>query len=217
MKASVVILCVCVIAASTPSPVMAGAGIGIGPKIGYADYKGDVLPSSGDVGMTTYYGMILDITTLPVIGFEFHANYVSRNFEYTYSYAGVDYTTDFEFQDVFVNVIVKKNLIRQLASPIALYIGAGPGWHLLNTEVVMEAVGDGLDPSIELTLDPSMVDNPVVLMKNAVKMSADVMAGLKISLPSMPLAVYGETRYGIVFTEESLRSFQVEAGAMLSF
>jgi hypothetical protein len=215
MKKTIVILCV--LAVGCPGLSVAGAGIGIGAKVGYADFSGDILPESGDVGMSTYYGAILEITTLPFIGFEFHANYLTRSFEYTYNYGGVGYTTDFEFQDFFVNVMVKKNLIRVPMSPIALYIGAGPGWHLINTEVVLEAVGTDFNPADDLDLDQAAMENPIALAKNSVKMSADVMLGLKISLPVLPFAVYGESRYGIVFTEESLRSFQIEAGAMLSF
>jgi hypothetical protein len=206
-----------VIAAGYPSLSAAGAGVGIGAKVGYADYSGDILPSSGNLGVATYYGGVLEITTLSVIGFEFHANYLTRNFEYTYNFAGVDYTTTFEYQDFFVIALLKKNLISVPASPIALYIGAGPGWHLINSEVVLQAVGPEFDPTQDRTLDPSIAENPVALMKNSVKMSADVMLGLKISLPVMPLAVFSEARYGMVFTEESLRSFQIEVGAMLTF
>jgi hypothetical protein len=212
-----ILVIICVFAAAYPSLSFAGAGVGIGAKVGYADYSGDVLPSSGDVGMSTYYGAILEITSLPFIGFEFHANYLTRDFEYTYNYGGIGYTTDFEFQDFFVNVMVKKNLIRVPTSPIALYVGAGPGWHLINTEVAMEAVGADFNPTQGLDLDPSAVENPMVLMKDSVKMSVDVMLGLKISVPALPFAIYGESRYGVVFTEETLRSLQIEAGAMLSF
>ena len=215
MKKTLIILCV--VAAGCPGISMAGAGIGVGAKVGYADYSGDVLPSSGDVGMSTYYGAILEITTLGFIGLEFHANYLKRNFEYTYEYGGVAYTTDFEFQDFFVNVMLKKNLITAPASPVALYVGAGPGWHLLNTEVVLEAVGTDFNPAQDLTLEDAMAEGPMVLMKDAVKMSADAMLGLNISLPVLQFAVYGESRYGVVFTEERLRSFQIELGALLSF
>ncbi|MEJ2720484.1 MAG: hypothetical protein P8181_05010, partial [bacterium] len=207
----------CVIAAVYPSMAAAGAGVGIGLKAGYADYSGDVLPSSGDLGLATYYGGILEITTLPIIGFELHANYLTREFEYTYSYAGVGYTTTFDYQDFFVVALLKKNLIVTPGSPIALYIGAGPGWHLINTEVVLQAAGPDADPSQLLVLDSSVAGDPTGLMKNAVKMSGDLMAGLKISPPVAPVAVYGEMRYGVVFTDQSLRSFQVEAGAMLNF
>ncbi|UCG52190.1 MAG: outer membrane beta-barrel protein [Candidatus Latescibacterota bacterium] len=207
MKKMALLLCVLVIGYPTTSAAM--VGVAVGGKAGFANYSGDVLPSSGDVGLSGYYGAVLEITTLPVLDFELHANYFTNDFVYTYEYGGVPITTSFQFQDFHVLALVKKNLIRAPGSPVALYLGAGAGWHLINTEAVLQLADSGSG------YDPALADDPVALLKDSARMSADGLVGLKVSLPVMPLAIFSETRYGVIFTDASLRTFQIEAGVML--
>ena len=80
MKRAIALIGILILAGA--APVAAGVGFAIGVKIGYAKYDGDVLPSSGDVGGATYYGLVLELTTIPVIDFEFHANYFTKTITY---------------------------------------------------------------------------------------------------------------------------------------
>jgi hypothetical protein len=183
-------------------------GLSLGGKVGYANYSGDVLPASGDVGNAFMYGAILEIATLPVVDFELHANYFAKDFSYTYDVGGNPVSTDFQFRDFSLLALVKKNLITLPASPLGLYIGGGVGWHLINTEVAKDIAAGN---------DPANADDPIALFKNSAKMSGHALAGVKLSLPVVPLAFYGETRYGVIFTDEHIKTFQLEGGVMLKF
>ena len=207
MKRTIALIGILVFAGAAPA--VAAAGLAIGGKIGYADYDGDVLPSSGDLGGATYYGVVLELTTLPVLDFEFHANYFSKTFTYGYEYMGYSINGDFEFQDFNVLAMVKKNLIQVPASPVSLYVGAGLGWHFMNTEVFLDMANSGLTSPV--------TDDPLAVAQDAARMSADGLIGLKIAFPVMPLAVFGESRYGMIFTDNRIRTLQVEAGLLLDF
>ena len=137
MRTCLIIMCAMAIA--YPATSNAVTGVSIGGKIGYANYKGDILPSSGDVGGSTMFGAVMEITTVPIIDLELHANYFARDFTYTYDVAGNPVSTDFQFRDVHVLVLAKKNLISVPMSPLGLYVGGGVGWHLINTEVAKGA------------------------------------------------------------------------------
>lgn len=207
MKRAIALIGILVMAGAAPAG--AAAGFAIGGKIGYANYDGDVLPSSGDLGGATYYGLVLELTTLPVLDFEFHANYFTKTFAYGYEYMGYSINGDFEFQDLHVLAMVKKNLIQIPASPVSLYVGAGLGWHFMNTEVFLDLANSGLTASA--------VDDPLSVAQDAARMSADGLVGLKLAFPVMPLAVFGETRYGVIFTDQRIRTLQMEAGLLLDF
>ena len=161
------------------------------------------------MGAATYYGAVLEISTLPILDFEFQANYLTQKFDYTFSVGGVPTTTSMDFNDFSVVVMAKKNLVPVPMSPVSLYIGAGPGWHLLSTEVVRGVAGG--------TIDPKQADDPVSLFNNTSKMSFQGMAGLKIAPPVFPLALFGEFRYGAIFATETLRLFEIEGGLMIKF
>jgi hypothetical protein len=189
-----------------PSTSSAVAGIGLGASVGFANYSGDVLPSSGDLGEGILYGAVLEITALPVIDLEFHANYFSKDFDYTYDIGGVPVSTEFEFRDVSVLALAKKNLMPVPASPLALYVGAGVGYHLMNTEVARGALGN-----------PAQADNPFSLLSNTGKASIEGMLGVKIAPPVFPLAVYGQYRFGRILADNAVNTSEIEAGLMLKF
>jgi hypothetical protein len=184
-------------------------GVSVGPKVGWAGYNGDVLPASGDVGGGALYGAVLEISSFPLVDFELHANYFTTPFTYTYDVAGSPVSTDLDFRDVHILALVKKNLIPVPGSPFSLHIGGGIGWHVINTEIIKGTLA-GNPP-------PSQADDPVTLFQNNAKMSGHGLAGMRLKFPVMPLAIYGETRYGVIFTDEKLRTFQIEAGVLLSF
>ena len=197
---------VCLLVLCYPVVSHALVGVAFGGKLGYANYTGDILPSSGDVGNALMYGAVLEITTLPVLDFEFHANYFSKDFTYAYAVAGTPVSTEFEFRDFHILAMVKKNLVTVPASPFSLFVGAGLGWHLINTEVAKNAVND-----------PAAADTPFELFANNAKMSGHGLVGVKIAPPMFPLAIYGEARFGQIFTDDRLTTTQVEAGLMLKF
>jgi len=207
MKRAIALIGILILAGA--APVAAGVGFAIGGKIGYANYDGDVLPSSGDLGGATYYGLVLELTTIPVIDFEFHANYFTKTITYGYEYMGYSIDGDFEFQDLHMLGMIKKNLIQIPASPVSLYIGAGVGMHFMNTEVFLDLANSGLT-------SPIVVD-PFAIAQDAARMSADGLIGLKLAFPVMPLAVFGETRYGVIFTDQRIRTLQMEVGVLLDF
>jgi hypothetical protein len=192
-------------------PVSADAivGLALGGKVGYADYSGEVLPNSGDLGGSTYYGVVLELTTLPLLDFEFHANYFTKEFNYAFEGFGVEYAAGFEFQDFHVLALAKKNIIAVPTSPFSLYVGGGVGYHFMNTEVALMMAGSGFDTPL--------TGDPVSMATEVGKMSADGLAGMKLSFPSAPLAVFGEARYGVIFTDSSIQTFQAECGVMLDF
>jgi hypothetical protein len=112
-----------------PAASWAVAGVGFGASVGFASYSGDILPSSGDLGEGVQYGAVIEITAFPVIDLELHANYFTKSFSYTYDVGGVPLGTDFEFRDVSVKALAKKNIFPIPASPLKLYVGAGIGYH----------------------------------------------------------------------------------------
>ena len=200
------LLLIAVISMAYPSTSSAIVGVSFGASVGYANYSGDILPSSGDLGEGLQFGAVLEITTLPVIDLEFHANYFTKDFAYTYDVGGVPVSTDFEFRDVSVLALAKKNLMPVPASPLSLYVGAGLGWHMMNTEVAKGALGN-----------PAQADNPFGLLSNTGKASAQGMVGLKIAPPVFPLAVYGQYRFGRIFADEAVNISEIEAGVMMKF
>jgi len=48
-------------------------------------------------------------------------------------------------------------------------------------------------------------------------MSGEGMAGLKISAPGIPLVLFGEARYALIFATENITATEFAAGLMLSF
>ena len=208
MKKTIAIMSL--IAMVCPVSAFALTGISIGAKVGSATYKGEVLPASDDVGNGLMYGAIIEVSTLPILDFEFHANYFKKDFAYSYDVVGYGLVTqEFEFTDFNILALAKKNLNPIPMSPLGIYIGGGLGWHVLNT-----AVGQSL---LSGQITPQQVTDPAFLIENTGKLSAQGLLGLKLKFPVMPLSIYGEGRYGQIFADESVTIFQIEAGAMLSF
>ena len=191
---------------SYPISSSAIVGVGLGGSVGFASYSGDVLPASGDVGEGVQYGLILDVGAFPMVDVEFHLNYFEKTFDYTYDIGGVPYSEDFEFRDISATAIVKKNVLPIPASPLKLYLGAGLGYHVLNTEVAKYAA-----------TNPTQADDPISLMANTGKMSMQGMLGVTIAPPVVPLAVYSEYRFGRILTEDKINTSQFEAGLMMKF
>jgi hypothetical protein len=189
-----------------PVTSQAVAGVGFGASVGFASYSGDILPSSGDLGEGVQYGAILEITAFPVIDVEFHANYFTKSFTYTYDIGGVPVGTDFDFRDVSLRAIAKKNVFPVPASPLKIYVGAGVGYHMMNTEVALNALGD-----------PDLADEPFELLSNTGKTSVEGMFGLKLAPPVVPLAVYGQYRFGRILTDSAVRTSETEVGLMFKF
>lgn len=205
MKRLIVLIGVLVIA--YPVASWAGAGVGFGGSVGIASYSGDILPSSGDLGEGVQYGAILEITSFPVIDLEFHANYFTKSFMYTYDIGGVPVSTDFEFRDISVRAIVKKNIFPVPASPLKIYVGAGVGYHMMNTDIALAGMGN---PGV-------LSDDPFELLDNIGRTSVEGMFGLKIAPPVAPLAVYGQYRFGRILTDNVVTTKEIEAGLMLKF
>ena len=200
------LMAVCLVAiVSYASPALAFAGVAIGGKVGYANYTGDILPASGDVGSSITFGAVLEIATFPMLDFELHANYFSKDFTYTFfDLGGFSVSESFEFRDFHVLMLAKKNVISAPMSPIGIYLGGGIGWHLINTEVAKGAL---INPAL------SGID----LFSNSVKASGHGLIGVKLSPPVFPLAVYGEARFGRIFAADGINTTEVEGGVMLKF
>lgn len=204
MKRLLVITALCAICYPVSSSAI--VGVGFGGSVGFASYSGDVLPASGDVGEGIQYGLILDIGTFPMVDVEFHVNYFEKNFEYAYNIGGVPASEAFQFRDISATAIVKKNVLPIPASPLKLYVGAGLGYHVMNTEVAKQAA-----------TNPSQADDPIALMANTGKTSVQGMLGVKIAPPVIPLAVYSEYRFGRILTEDKINTSEFEAGLMMNF
>jgi hypothetical protein len=201
-----ILILIAVLITAYPAAASAVTGLAFGGSVGFASYSGDVLPGSGDVGEGLQYGLVLEITTLPVIDLEFQANYFTKDFTYTYDVSGVPVSADFEFRDINFSAVAKKNLMPIPTSPLGLYVGGGVGWHVMNTEV---AKG--------VSVNPALADNPFSLAANTGKPSAEGMLGIKIAPPVFPLAIFGEYRFGRIFADESVNTSSFEAGMLLKF
>ncbi len=199
------LMAVClVVIVSYASPALAFTGVAIGGKVGYANYTGDILPASGDVGSSTMFGAVLEIATFPMLDFELHANYFSKDFTYTFDVLGLPVSESFKFRDFHVLMLAKRNVISAPLSPIGIYLGGGVGWHLINTELAQAAA---INPAL------SQID----LFSNSVKASGHGLIGIKLSPPVFPLAVYGEARFGRIFAADGINTTEVEGGLMLKF
>lgn len=207
MRATILLICVLIMV----YPVSAGAltGLSVGAKLGSANYSGDILPGAGDVGSDLSYGLIIGIGALPMLDFELRGGYFTKDFEYAYTVAGVPARASFEYRDVSLTALAKKNLVGAPGFPFALYVGGGLGWHWINTELAQD-VATG-------TIGPSEADDPVSLFKNNAKLSGEGVAGVKISFPAFPLMVFGETKYGVIFTSDRLTVFEFAGGLMIRF
>jgi hypothetical protein len=185
-----------------PSPVF-------GAKVGSSDYRGDVLPGSGDVGRGVHYGVFVGFSGLPILDLEVHADYFAKDFTYTYSLSGTPVSTDFEFRDVSVLILGKKKILGTPGGPLSLYVGGGLGWHLLNTELAKAAASGNFDPL--------QADNPFSLFSNNAKMAGHGLAGVLLSFPVIPVSFYGEGRYGRIFAGDGINLLEVEAGIRIGF
>jgi len=185
----------------------AATGISIGAKVGSSDYSGDVLPGSGDVGSDLSWGLVLGFGTLPMMDFQLRGGYFVKEFDYTYSAAGEDVTIPFEYRDTSVSLFLKSNLFAPPTSVVAVYAGAGLGMHWMNTEVAIAASQGSI----------SGADEPVSLLENTGKLSAEGLVGLRVSAPGMPLSIFGEASYGAIFASEQLSLFDVSGGLLISF
>ena len=113
------IIC-CFIIIIYPVSADAVAGVGFGGKVGIAKLSGDILPSSGDVGSALYYGVVMEISTFPMLDLELHVNYLQQDFDYTFDIGGVPIQESFTFRDLSGLAMLKKNLIAVPMSPVKL-------------------------------------------------------------------------------------------------
>jgi hypothetical protein len=192
-----------------PAGALALTGLSLGAKVGSADYSGDVLPGAGDVGSDLSYGVIVGIGALPMLDFEIRGDYFTKEFQYNYQVAGVPAQVSFEYRDVSLIALAKKTLLGAPGFPFSFYVGAGPGWHWINTELAQDLAAGAIGPTEG--------DDPVSLFKNSAKVSGEGVAGLKISLPAFPLMAFTEARYGVIFTSERLTLFEFSGGMMIRF
>ena len=194
---------------SYPVRTAALTGLSIGGKVGTTDYSGDIFPSSGNLGSGTSYAVILGIGSMPMLDFEIQASYFAKDFVYSYDIGGTVYETSFEYRDVGMMALLKKSIFSPPGAPFAFYLGGGVGYHVINTEAAV-ALAQG-------TLSVEDANDPFTLMKNTGRMSGEGVVGLKLSAPAFPLAVFGEFKYGVIFTEERLTLMELAGGLMIRF
>ena len=207
MKLFSVITCAIII--SYPISAHALLGISMGGRVGISQYSGDVLPSSGDVGGGTQWGVMFGFGLVPVVDLEFRANYFAKDFNYTYDAFGVPVDASFKFEDASALVLLRKDIFSPPGAPFGIYVGAGGGAHWLNTELAV-AVAQGVTP-------PSDVSTLGPFLQTTAKFSGIGVAGLRLSAPGFPLAVFGEVSYETIFATERLSITQFSAGLMLRF
>lgn len=205
----ILIATICLVIMAYPTTGSALTGLFVGGKIGNADYTGDIFPGSGDVGSDLAYGVILGFGALPVLDIELRGGYFTKLFNYTYQVAGVPASVEFEYRDINVTALAKKNLLGAPGFPFSLYAGAGLGWHWINTEVAQDLAAG--------TVGPVDADDPVVLFQNNAKLGGEAVVGVKLSLPAFPLMAFGEAKYGVIFTSEKLSVVEFGAGLLMRF
>jgi hypothetical protein len=184
-------------------------GLSIGGKVSSANYSGDIFPGSGDVGSDLSYGLILGISSLPMLDFELRGGYFTKEFNYDYEIAGIPASASFEYRDISVAALAKKSLFGAPGFPFSFYAGAGLSWHWINTEMAQEMAAG--------SMGPSDADDPVNLFQNNAKLGGEGVAGIKLSLPAFPLMVFGEAKYGVIFTTERLSLMEFGGGLMIKF
>jgi len=202
-------LVICILAITYPISADALVGISMGAKVGVAQYNGEVLPGSGDVGGGTQWGFLVGFGALPVVDLEFRANYFSKEFNYTYDALGTPIATSFKFEDASAIALLKANVFSPPGAPFGFYVGAGAGFHWLNTELAV-ALAQGVAP-------PSSVNNLVPFLETTAKPSGIGLVGLRVSAPAFPLAVFGEASYERIFATEKVNVTQVSMGLVLQF
>lgn len=184
-------------------------GLGLGAEVGSASYSGDVFPASGDIGTGTRYGIVLELGALPVVNLQIRARYFARDFRYTYSAAGVPVTTAFTYQDASALALLKADVFAPPLSPVALYVGAGVGLHVMNTDIASQVI------SGNISVTPS--SNPFSLLDKVSRTSGLGLIGLRLSAPVIPLAIFGEVSYEAIFGASRLNITGVSGGMMLTF
>ncbi len=204
------LICILVITAiAYPVSAHALLGLSLGAEVGMANYSGDILPASGDLGTATQYGFVLGLGTLPMLDLQVRARYTSKMFDYTYTVAGVPYSTRFEYQDASAVALLTADVFSPPLSPFGLYVGGGMGLHVMNTDVALGVVNG--------TISPQQADNPFSLLDKTSRMSALAVAGLRISPPIFPLAIFGEASFETVFGDPSQHITRIGGGLLLKF
>ncbi len=194
---------------SFPTSARAILGISLGAEAGMANYSGDILPASGDLGTATQYGVVLGFGALPVFDLQVRARYTSKMFDYTYTVGGVPYSTRFEYQDASAIALLTADVFAPPLSPLGFYVGGGMGLHVMNTDVALGVLNG--------SISPDQADNPLSLLDRVSRMSALAVAGLRISPPIFPLAIFGEASYESVFGAPTQHITRVGGGLLLRF
>lgn len=183
-------------------------GLSFGAKVDMANYSGDVLPNSGDIGSVTRWGALISFGALPVVDFELRASYLEEATQYAAEYQGYTYTADYTFQDASGYAVLKADVFAPMASPVGVYLGAGLGVHFMNTEVANLAIqGGGTLPST----------NPLDIAEATAKPGGVGLLGVRVAPPGFPLALFGEASYEMIFATERIDVSALSAGLLFRF
>jgi hypothetical protein len=183
----------------------AGAGLlSVGGRAGYADYEGDVLYGSGDVGADLVIGAQVQVSIAPRIAIEAAAEYFASSFDYSVSYAGETLSREVDFRDLALYATAKLTLVSLSVVPVHFYAGGGPNLHLLTTDIVRQSF-EGAELPAEDNLD------------NASRAGYHVVAGADIGGLLAPLHVFVEARYAKLGSDPKIASRSAFAGFRLGF
>jgi len=178
-------------------PVASSAitGLSLGVRGGSSQYSGDVLPGSGDIGSGTMLGVHLKASTLPIIDLEIAAEFFQKDFDYALPVAR---QVGLTFRDAALRATVKYGVFSPPLSPISVYVGVGGGLDFLNT-----AYPDNV------TLGDADKEK---LLEDSAKKSYHGLAGVRVSLPAVPFAIFAEGRYSLLKAEENVKNISVYGG-----
>jgi hypothetical protein len=176
-----VILSVLAVLAAPPAGAE-GAILSLGARAGIADYSGDVLYRSGDVGQDLVLGAHAQIGLLPNLAVEGAAEYFATTFRYATTFLSTPLSREVDFRDVAFYATVKLSAGALPVLPLHVYIGGGPDVHLLNTDVVRQQFTAPEEP-------------PETALSNASRGGFHVVAGLDAAGFLLPLGAFAEARY----------------------
>jgi len=192
-------------ACAAPAPA-AAALFSVGGRIGIANYSGDVLYKSGDVGDDLVIGAHAQIALLPKIALEGAAEYFATTFEYDASFEGFTFSREVDFRDIALYATAKVSLGLLPVVPLHPYVGVGPDLHILSTEVVRETFDD-----------PAADEPPEKILEDASRGGFHVVAGLDAGGFLVPIGVFVEGRYSRIGSDPKISTTSALAGFRFGF
>jgi hypothetical protein len=202
-----------------------GAALGrVGLRVGWSDASGEVLQGGGALGGTDMVGIHLAADLLSLLEIEIAGEYINEEFGFSEAVLeGVKAAGKGDFEDITMLATARIDLLRLAPFPVQGYVGGGLNVHWTDLQLrdVVEATQRRPVPSVA---GPAYLGAPgTEELEEAVEKVAGenseagwhLVAGLRLSSPGLPVALFLEGRHLDGFSDGVPESRSVYAGFSL--